>query len=461
MDLTKKIIALLSKGMSREDIVLHIATEDETISNEDAIKAYKSAEKSFSIEKSMLETDEKEAEEKKIEEKATVLAEALAEKALKKIKIPSAIDPEKKSSQVKVVENDLQWKVNFGRAVQLIHYNKENPGNEDVRKELGELSEKARNSYKSMGLSIPTNTKVPGIVTDTDTEGGFLVEPKFDMEMDKLVFAASELIAAITIRRGNDKTLIDSISTFDFAFRADQNAAFGEAKPTFNQEEVNYREAGAIVPISTAAMNGTPFNLTSEIMEGAVDAKIRLLEPLIATGDSSDPFLGFRFHAGITDSPIIDTGTGVLSSKDLTNAYLACPTQSRRQGSFVLDTREFCLLAEERDNQNLPIETVVNINGKFIHKKTGLPIIISDLMSRTNLAFTNNSGGTDVGAFFAVLPRFRYYEDGGMRIDTSKEHFFAEDQIGMRFIIRMKFAIPLQSRSSFVTLSGVKNNPIS
>ncbi len=286
------------------------------------------------------------------------------------------------------------------------------------------------------------------------------------MEMDKLVYKNSELLNEIKFRPGGDKTDIDSMGTFDLSYRTNQDTAFGETKPTFNQQRLEYREAGAIVPISQYALNGSEFNLVQELVENAADAKIRLMEFQVTSGKTAtDPFDGIRFHAGVTVYDIIDdanaAGSGVLSSKDLTNAYALIPSQSKAGAKFVLDTRELLLLLEERDDQNLPIETVLNVNGRWVHKATGKQIIVSDLMSRVNNGVTANNGGLDINILCGVLDRFRIYEDGGMQMDQSNEIYFKENQIGLRFILRNKWGIPVNSRSSFVAFNGARNTAIS
>ncbi|KKN68372.1 hypothetical protein LCGC14_0452480 [marine sediment metagenome] len=442
--------AYILKGLSREEIFSKIFGDDENADVAEATKLYLAAKKAIEAD-GILES--KAAETKKAEN-LKVEAKKLADAALKEIPVQSILEKAIESGKVQVKEPKDAWKKDVADYVKNLVVLKKT-GNPVALKNLQDLTERAKKVRESMGL------KATSIRSDSDVDGGFLIRPEFDMEMDKLIFKRSMLLDAIQFRTGNDKTLIDGISNFDFTFRADQDTDFTETKPTFTQQELNYREAGAIVPVSNFALEGSEFNLVSELLENAADANIRLLEPLITTGNvdapDNDVFDGFRFHDGITTRASIAAG---LESKDLTNAYLAAPPQSRQDGSFVLDTRELCLLLEERDNQNLPIETILNINGAWIHKKTGRPIIVSDLMSRTNNALVDNSTGTDVGAFFVPLNRFRIYRDGTMQVDTSDQIFFKQNAIGLRFITRIKWGIPSNSRSSFVTLTGVKNTPI-
>lgn len=442
---------LIKKGCSEMECIDAILKNDENIAPEDAVASYKNAKKSFDAQ-FMLELEKEEAaEEAKINEKA----KAVAEKALENIKVEGILEKAISTGRVHVSEPEGQWKADQAKMLSaLVNVKKYGAGHKSAET-VSELRTKFDQAW---------GQKATGVRTDSDAAGGYFVRPEFDAEVDKLVYKRSALLEAIQIRQGGEKTDINSLSTFNFTLRADQNTAIGTTVPTFAQQRVEYREAGAIVAISQYAMEASEYNLVDELIENAADAKIRFLEPAITTGKESDgdAFDGIRFHTGVTTSTIIDNGTGgTLVSKDLSNAYLAAASQSRNFGSFVLDTRELQLLREERDGQGLPIKTVEMMNGQWIHVATGRPIVVSDLMSRTNNALTSNTGGTQVGALFGELGRFRLYQRGAMDIAQSDQIFFQENQIGMRFIVRYKFGIPTQSRSSFVTLQGVENSTIS
>ena len=440
---------LIKEGKSQLECVEALLAADETLEAADALASYKSAKKAVDA----AELIEAESAKKAADDAVSAQAKKVAEAALKEIKVDGIIQKAIASGQVQVTESPDAWKADQAKMFRLM-VKANQPGASSAHSEIAELKTKFSNVW---------NHKVAGIVTDENSSGGFFVRPEFDLTVDKIVYERSELLDAMQIRRGGDKIDINSISPFDFTNRADQNAAFAETKPTFSQERLEYRETGAIVPIAKYALEESEYDLVGELMSLAADAKIRHIEPAVTTGKVSDGdfFDGMRFKTGVTTSTIADAGTGgTLTSKDLSNAYLACASQTRKNGAFVLDTRELCLLLEERDNQNMPIETIMNVNGQFIHKKTGRPIIVSDLMSRTNNALTSNTGGVEVGAFFADLSRFRIYQNGAMDIAQSDQIFFKEAQIGFRFILRYKFGIPAQSLSSFVTLQGVENSPI-
>lgn len=464
MDLITKILDLLKEGKSHSEISLKLFDEDEKLEMEAFQKAFDTAKKTYEVtsteDKKVADTASKAKYDADV--KAAVKVEVDA--ALKNIPVQGILDTAIKQGVVsEVKENPRQAMTDVGRFYKNMVWLKEGKGdNSKIVTDLIELSQKAFNAYKAQGLTF--GSKVAGIVTDNDVNGAFLVRPEFDKEMDRLVFEMDDLLKAITFRSGGDKTLIDSILPFSFSFRADQNAAFAEVKPTFAQQTISYREAGGIVPVARVTFQESDFNLASEISIQAADAIIRLMVPLIATGSTGDgdPFDGFRFHPGVTNHQILDFGTGgKLVSQDLTNAYTAAPDETREQGTFVLDVRELMLLSEERGDDNVPLKTVKKTNGQWMHVVTGRPIVLTSLMSRVNTALTSNAGGTDVGAFYAVLPRFRIYRDGGaMQTATSDQIFFKEDQIGIRFITRMMQGIPVNSRTSIVTLEGVKFNEV-
>lgn len=336
------------------------------------------------------------------------------------------------------------------------------------RKEASSADIDAYNDYRikninrwaeKMGIKA-----IDGIITGTDNAGGYFMPPEFDSEVDKNTFSSSALLSEVKIRTGSEKTEINSIGTFNLSFRTDENAAFGATKPTFAQQELKYKDAGAIVDIANRSLESSFYNIISELTELASDAKIRLLEPLLTTGSTnvdSDAFNGIRFHTGITTLNCLNYGgSGKVTCSDLTNLYLTAPSQTRAQGSFIMDSREAMLLAEERAQNGEYLEAVEMIDGQYVHKPTGKKIIIVDNMSRLCNGVTDRSTGTDVPVLFGVLPRFRIYQLGGFRIDLSKDFRFDYDATSMRFVLAVKFGIPTNSRSSFVTLQGVKYNLI-
>lgn len=442
---------MILAGKGQLECVEALLKADESLSPADALEKYSSearvAEASKLIDASVKQTEAEKAQD--------VAAKELADKALAKMDVPSLLAKAEASGAIIVKEPEGAWKRDQAKMFRLLYKAKTADYTEKDRTQFVELRQKFDRVWA---------VKLDGNVTDAAAPGGNFVRPEFDPEVDKLVYKDSVLIKEVKIRPGGDKTDINSLSTFDFTLRADQNAPFAQTKPTTDKLSLEYREAGAVVPVSPYMLEESEPNFISELIEGAADAKIRHLEPAITTGKVSDgdAYDGIRFHTGVTAHDVINAaGTGKLLSKDLTNAWLAAASQTRNQGTFILDTREFGLLKEERDDQNLPIKTIELVNGQWIHLASGRPIIISDLMSRVNTALTSNTGGSQVGALFGVLPRFRIYQRGAMDIDQSKDIFFIENQIAFRFILRYKFGIPIRSRSSFVTLQGVQNVAIS
>ena len=299
-----------------------------------------------------------------------------------------------------------------------------------------------------------------GNIAGTDASGGYLIRPEFDAEIDKLVFKTSAFIGAISFRMGNEKTEINGISTFDFTDRASENVAFTETKVTVAQEEVKYKDTGAIIPISNRLIESADVNLMIELQENAVDAKIRYYEANLTTGKTSGQhFNGIYFVSGITSVDAINKGgTNKLVSKDLTRMYLGCPAQSRANLVFIMDSIELMLLMDETDNEGRPTEPIATINGRFYHKRTGKEIIAVDNMRRTLNGTTDNTTGTDIAVLGGDLRKFRVYKNGGMRIDMSADAGFEYDQVKVRFIEKYKSAIPSYSKTSFVSLSGIKEN---
>jgi HK97 family phage major capsid protein len=445
------VTELLSKNVCVDEIISKCAEKFSDLSDAEIVKGIETAKRAFEIKKSL----QKSAQEKRASDALNERVEKAIEAKLKEIKVPSLL--EKSASQVEVSEPAGAWRADVAKAFRLKKKQSEGTFTEKDASEMAELCQKAENVRKSAN----------GLTPDIALEGGNPIRIEFDQEVDKLVYTNSQLLDAVQIRQGTQKTQINGLTNTDFTFRANTRADYTEQRPDTPAEVVEYKTAGQLIFIDNDMFEDVDYNLVSELTELASDAKIRLLEPLIASGDSSSAFLGINFSAGVTALDCINisggsgTGNGDIVDNDLSNMYAAAASQGRNQGVFILDTREWLRIKNEKDSQGMPINAVSMVNGQMIHNATGRPIISSDLMSRTNNALVANTGGTDVTVLFGSLPNFRIYQKGQLEIATSTDYAFASDETAMRVQIHYKQAMPSQSSSKFVTLQGVKNNPLS
>lgn len=466
-ELQKYIKSLLESGKSKEDIAgeTFACEKYQEVTAEEFKDAFKAAKKAYDAEKALEEDAKTEAQKQAEDEKiktAVEKAKAELKAELKTTSPEDLLETLKKDHRVSVKEDADAWKAETGRILQLAaKSDKTNKENEEYH----DLKSKAVNRLQSVYGEKDTDA----IIAQTDASGGFFMPPEFDPDVDKAVYKKSELLEKMQIRRGNEKTLINSIGTFDFTTRTSENTTATETKPTFAQEEVNPEQAIALVSLSNRALRGSAYNLISELTELAADAKIRYLEPLVTTASvdvDSDPFDGIRFQSGITTVNSINdannNGSGIITSKDLTNMYLNAKSQTRNEDSacFVMDTRELMLLMEEEGDDGQYKEPVTIINGQFVHKKTGKRIVVSDNMYRSLNGVTDRSTGSDVPTLFGPMSRFRFYQVLGMRVATSEHIFFKEDAIGIRFTFDFMQGIPAQSQDSFVSLQGLRDNQL-
>lgn len=458
MELIKFITKLKREGKTEDEINFEISKSFPQLEVKEIVEALKAAQKAVDIESQVKTEEAKAAQKAEIIATTKEIVNQQVEEELSKIK--NAGNPF--GSQPQIKENPEQWKLELAESFKLMVKVQAKTATASEQDEYREQRNKTLNRW----AEVHGEKTIDAVITGTDASGGFFMAPQFDAEVDKIVYDSSELLSAIKMRPGTEKTEINSISTFDFAYRSNENAAFGATKPTFAQQEHKYRDAGTLVYVANRALQGSYYNLVAELMELAADAKIRLLEPLLTTGSTADsptaaPFNGIRFHTGVTTLDCKNSGgSGRLETTDLTRLFLAAPSQTRKQGLFIMDSREAMLLAEEKDSNGRPLELVKMVNGSYIHMPTGKQIIIVDTMSRTCSGVTDSQNGTDVPVLFGVLDRFRYYSLGGLRVDTSKDFSFDTDSMTMRFVMSNKWGIPAQSRSSFVTLQGVKSNAV-
>jgi HK97 family phage major capsid protein len=331
---------------------------------------------------------------------------------------------------------------------------------EKTSSELDRMAELTEKSAKSYIDQSGMDAKTLGFEAGTDASGGYWMAPTFDMEVDKLVYEFSPLLNLIRVRQGGEKTEINSISTFDFNMRTNEDTAYTAKTPTLSQEELKYRDAGGLMSIGMAALSGSAYNVISELTELAADARIRYLEQIILTGlAASDGFNGIHFISGIGSAACAATnGTGGIVSKDLSNLLGAVASPARPRAKFVMNWLELCRITDERDNNGQPTNQVMTTpDGKFIHKPTGKEIIVSDLGYRLLNGVTNKTAGSNVPVICGDLSRFRFYQVGGMKIKTSNEFYFDKEAIALLMAIRFKQGVPTQSKTSFATLTGVKS----
>jgi len=451
-EIYKKALELLRAGKKGDEVTAGILEAYPDTKSEDIIKQGALAQKAYEIEVQQKKGEQEEAQKKALEEQAKKLAEQMLESMDEK----SLLEKFKKSGDIvisNVKESEHYW---MKDAADVIRTRTKKELSEDDKRFLNDQREK-NDKVAEQKYGIKASMR-----GDSNTDGGYLLRPEFDMEIDKKVLANSELINEMTIRPGDDKTLINSITgPLEFAYRANQETAFGTDTLTTAQQELLYREAGMIIPVSKYLFEGSEYNLISELMEFMKDAKIRLIEPLVCSYSvdvDGDPFDGIRFHTGVVAYNIIDAN-GATADADLTNMYLQAAPETRAMGVFMMDEREIMLLASVKDVNGNPKNLVLENNG-WKHKATGKRIISVNNLPRTLNSTTDHSTGTDVFVAFGNLKRYRYYEYGGMDIARSDEVYWTSAQVGIRAIIRNKAGIPANSRDSFVVAIGAKNTAI-
>ena len=340
---------------------------------------------------------------------------------------------------------------------------------DEQRSRFNELAEKNFNSQcdfymKEFGIDLKATNS--GSFVGTDANGGYWVRQEFDVEVDKLLYTSSDLINAVRVRPGDEKIAINGIQTTDYAYRTNDDTDFSKKQPTFTQDTLTLKDAGAILAVSNRLLDSSFYDLAGELVSIMADAEIRLLEQQMTTGDdneSDEVFDGMWFTSGITSLAGKNSGgSGAIDPSDLHNAFLSCAAQSRRQGYHLLRTEEFQYLYGMKDTTGRPMgDDIFNmVNGQFVHKGTGRPVLVLDHMEKVN-GVTNKTTQPNVPYMYAVLPRFRFYRKGGRRIDFSDQRYFEFDQVAWRFIVANVQGIPTNSLTSFVAVTGLVQTAVS
>jgi len=438
MNIKDRAKALFLQGKSVDEVTDILVSEFATATAseiKDALATGKSEAEKLSSVKALIEDDKKKADFH-----AAVKAEV--EATLKTIDTGSNYS----GNSVKVAHN---WQAEAAEYMKLLSVKEKNV--EQITR-MSELREKSETAYKH-------SAKTLGFEVGTDASGGYFMQPEFDMEVDKAIYTQSALLNEIRVRQGGEKTEINSMSTFDLTLRTNEDTAFTTKTVTFAQEELKYRDAGGLMSIGNDALAGSSYDIIKELTEQTIDSKIRYLEQIILTGlSASEGFNGIHFTSGIGSTACIATqGTGGVESKDLTNLWGAVGSVFRANAKFVMNTLEFIRLSDERDDKGQPTNRIITVNGKFYHAGTGKEIVISDLGYRSLNGVTNKTAGSNVPVICGDLSKFRFYQNGGTRIKTSKDFYFDKDALALLVAIRFKQGIPTQAKPAFATLTGVKS----
>ena len=464
----KEILELLKKGTSVLDIKTQILEKDADADLELVAKNIDNAQKMLQQEADQKAADEKAARDAEVEaEKQKILdeAKAQAEAELENTKATSKLD---ESKSVQTQEQKGVWMQEHGEFIGLCAKQLTNKIDAKGLERLNELREKNFNSQadfymKNFGINIKATNS--GMNVTTDASGGYFVRSEFDNEIDKLIYEGSELLEAVKARPATEDLVINGIGTFNYTYRANDDTNITKTKPTLNQDTLALLDAGAIIPISNRLLSGSYYNLTSELLELSSDAEIRLLEQQVTTGDdaeSDEVFDGIWFTSGITTLVAKNSGgSGAVSNSDFHNAYLSAAAQTRRKGAFLIRPEEFQYLWGLNDANGVPIgDKLFNqINGRWYHKGTGARVIIVDNMEKVN-STTNKTTQTDAPLIFGDLSRFRLYRKGGRQVDMSQHLYFDYNQLAMRFILENAQTIATNSKSSFVAVTGLKENAV-
>ena len=379
------------------------------------------------------------------------LVKAQVDLVLKDIKV----DPIMGRQSVQVSEHPESWRLDM---VKSMIYQGSNRLSVDEASDFDSVRTRIKNRNVAVTKDLSSSLNVT-----TSNQGNDLIPVEFDMEIDKLVYTQSEFLDAIKIRKGTESTDINGIGTFDFTARTTDSRSFTETAPSTAKVNIDYRDAGAIVAVTNRMMNGSAYNVVSELLELAADAKIRYLEPILACGrvtGSGDPFNGIWF-SGINTKTAKNNapGSGLIEFADLTNIFLGTAAQTRRSPSacFVMGTDELQNLMDRVDKNGQPIEIIKEVGGKFYFK--GRRIIACDLLPGVN-GVTDKSTAPHVPVFYGALDRFRVYQNGSLDVKSSGEAGFEEDATKFRFKFEFKVGLPSHSLTSFTALLGVKRKDL-
>ena len=418
----KRILALLAEGKTEAEIT-GIVLKEFAASADDVAKAILDAQKAQAVTEKLAaakKADElKAAEDKKAEELNSKIATSV-EDALKKI----GVDPTKKfeaeqetfsPAQKKIVKQ----KVSEDRTMfaQLLKY----------------AAQRDMKSVHSLGAEINAKrAQVKNAPLLSNVPTGNVLVP---VEIEQEIFARAYQSKILSLVNTNVVSYMGKIypvlSDVNFTERPDRNTEIGDGTPTIDNPKLNVVEVSAIAGIDNALI-AIADQLIGAIVAQAGNSLAKVADKklpvnAVADGHAFDGFI-FDAHTDTTSTPkplANLTGWDLLQLKNKLSPdfrdeaiYLSADTVRDKVGMLTVQDGSILFPSFAANGALRPFGRAYEVDN-----------YIPDTV---NLSTKSIVGGSPV--LVCLDPSVVYAGFADLRIDFSQEHFFAKDQMAIRFI---------------------------
>lgn len=287
--------------------------------------------------------------------------------------------------------------------------------------------------------------------------GGALVPLDYQSKIwDRLVPMAVALKTGPTIISTDRKTISLPALTADAASGwVAEAGTISETDPT--------GQTITVTPQKVAALSKVSREFADDSNPGVVDMLLANLQRSIAlsvdlgffqgTGTSNQP-TGLANTAGITvDSTTMGANGSAPTNLDFILSNLGVLNGANVDMSkvvIVMHSRTWTELTKLKDSQNRYLLNAVQNGNAPAYSIDGVPVFISNQLSTTETQGTSNAASS---VYLYDASQVIVVRRETMRLETTKDAFFSTDQIGVRAISRVGFAVP--NPASVVRIKGV------
>ncbi len=277
-----------------------------------------------------------------------------------------------------------------------------------------------------------------------DPTGGFLVPTP----MSTVIIAKRSQIEVIGPRAAqyssaNQVLEVPTEAVLMTALGFAEAATITEQSATFGQVVFTKKKSAAATRSSRELLDDNPFNLVSLISDQAARA-------FAVYNDAQDAVDGDGTGTNQTDAlddnssiGVIDATVGTLVYNDISAIFYGLLSQYRAFASWIMDNTIIKICAELLDTNGRPIFVGANEAATPLTGGQGAPGV-GTILGRPVLESTGmpNVGAAPAGVIiFGDLSRYGVLNDGAIRVESSDQVAFLEDQIVWKFVQRRDGAV--------------------
>lgn len=264
--------------------------------------------------------------------------------------------------------------------------------------------------YNKISLELREKSGYGNVTTDAD--GGYTVEPEFEMEVEKLLPVYGVAAREATIIPVNGKTVSSNLLDTDIEF-AEVNTEAGNVtgkKLVIDQATVSLRKFMANAPYTSEIEEDSAVNFYNELVQAFGRAEAKKLDQLLFT-DNHASYPGIFEKSGIITETVGAT-VDLITWDDLLNAEFGVPTEAMANGKHYMHRSIWNYLTQQKDSEG---RYQLIPTGKFI-TPWGTPVVPCDVMPAYNAIGSNAPIGV-----YGDLKRARIYRKRGLTIDQLRE----------------------------------------